>query len=127
MLHRKNRPLLTKFAICQVFNAATGCIKLIDLLSLVQSKLELEAFGCVYLTDKLVKNIRSFFIIIFVDDFKLYKNMYKSVTRVYAMPAKLSIKDRQRNNNAYTITFGLHGSDFDKVMGYLQTSLGALD
>lgn len=126
-LHRKNRPQLTKFAVRQVFNAATGCIRPIDLLSPVRGELELEAFGRAYLTEKLVENVRSFPLVIFVDDFGLYRNMYRSVTGVYAMPAGLSIEDRQRSSNAYTVTFGPHGSDFDEVMGCLQTSLGALD
>ena len=36
-------------------------------------------FGCAYLTKKLVKNIKSFSIVIFIDDFELYKSIYKLV------------------------------------------------
>lgn len=91
--HRKNQPQLIKFAVCQVFNAATDCIRLIDLLLLIWGKLELEVFGCAYLTDKLVENVKFFLIVIFVDNFELYRNMYRSVTGVYAMLAELSIED----------------------------------
>lgn len=78
-LHRKNWPQLTKFAVCQVFNAALGCIKPIDLMLFVWGKLELKAFGRIYLTKKLVENVRPFSIVIFVNNFELYSNMYRSV------------------------------------------------
>ena len=126
-LHRKNQPQLTKFAVCQVFNTATGYIRPIDLLSSVWGKLGLEVFRHAYLTDKLVENVRSFPIVIFINDFRLYRNMYRSVTGVYIMPARLSIEDQQRSSNAYTVTLVSHGSNFDEVIGCLQTSLRAFD
>lgn len=74
-----------------------------------------------------MENIMSFPMVIFINDFELYKNMYKSMTGIYTMPVELIIEDCQRSNNAYTIILGFYGSNFDKVISYFQTSLGTFD
>lgn len=57
--------------------------------------------------------------IIFIVNFELYKNMYRSVTGIYAKFVRLTIEDCQKNSNTYTIILGFYGSDFDKVMSCL--------
>ena len=114
-------------AVCQVFNAAIDYIRPIHLLSLVRDELELKVFGRTYLTKKLMKNVKFFSIVIFIYHFELYRNIYRSVTRVYAISAWLSIKNRQKSSNTYIVTFSLYDSNFDKVMSCFQTSLGAFN
>lgn len=73
------------------------------------------------------ENITFFPIVIFIDNFELYKNIYKNIIDVYVMLAKLTIEDYQRNSNVYTITFGFYGSNFDKIISCLQINLRTLD
>lgn len=49
------------------------------------------------------------------------------IVGVYAMLAVLSTINYQKSNNAHTLTLGPHRSDFNMVLGCLQTSLRALD
>ena len=126
-ISKKGRLMSRRYLVHWVYNLQTKDIRPIDLLSPIRIKLEIEAFGHEYLASQLVANVKSFPIIIFIDDFKLYRNMYCSLTGVYAIPAALSTINRQKSSNAHTLTLGPHGSNFNMVLSCLQTSLRALD
>ena len=77
------------YSVCWIFDSHNGKTRFVDLLLPIQAELELEAFGRNYLSLRLVKNVKLFPIVIFIDDFGLYQNMYR-LTGVYAMPTGLS-------------------------------------
>lgn len=85
--HRENKSLSTKYSVYQLFNARTGHTRSVNLLSPIRAELELKVLDCSYLTAQLMKNIKSFPILLFIDNFGLYRNMYR--TGVYAIPAGL--------------------------------------
>lgn len=126
-LQQTDWPTLVQYYVQQVYDPDAGKCRLIDLISPIRAKLELEAFGCAYLISKLQENVKSFPLIIFIDDFGLYKNIYKLLTGVYAMPADLLCTECQKSSNSYTITLGLYESNFNNVMSCLEPSLGAID
>ena len=115
------------YLVHRVYSLQIKDIRSIDLLSLICAKLEIEAFKCKCLALQLVENVKSFPIVIFIDDFGLCRNMYCSLTGVYAMSATLSTIDHQKSSSAHTLTLCSHGSDFNMVLSCLQTSLKALD
>lgn len=80
-----------------------------------------------YLFSRLAENIRLFLIVIFIDDFGLHQNMYRLLTGVYAMPARLSTLKKQKSSNAHTLMLGPHKLNFNSVLNYLQSSLGVID
>ena len=120
---RSTAPLLVH----QIFNVTRGDLRSINLSSPIRAELELEVFGREYLISQLIKGVQSYPLVIFIDDFGLYRNMYRSITGVYAMPAGLPVSERQKSFNAYTIALGPHGSEFNDVMNCLHTSLGNMD
>lgn len=62
----------------------------------------------------------------FIDGFGLYRNSYRSLVGVYAIPAGLDGDDRHRPANVFPITSSPHESNFNDVAGALQ-SLANLD
>jgi hypothetical protein len=70
-------------------NISRQDFRFIDLLSFIRVKLKLQVFDREYLSSQLKQKIKSFSIIIFVDDFELYRNMYKALTNVYAVSVEL--------------------------------------
>lgn len=126
-LYRTNLPPQAKYSVRQIFSARTGHTRSIDLLSPIRAELEIESLGRNYLTAQLITNVKSFPLVLFIDGFGLYRNMYRSLTGVYIMSAALTIDERKKSSNAHTVTLGPHGSDLKEVMTCLRTSLGALD
>ena len=96
-------------------------------MSSIRGELKLQVFGQEFLTSRLIQGITSLSIVMFIDDFELYCNMYHSLTGIYVVTAELSMSDRQKSINAHIITLEPHGSDFNDVIKALYTSMGALD
>lgn len=53
----------------------------------------------------------------FVDAFGLYRNMYRSLTGVYLIPANISLRERTRLVNIFPVTLGPHGTNIQDVFG----------
>ncbi|KAI1097192.1 hypothetical protein F4804DRAFT_352027 [Jackrogersella minutella] len=64
--------------------------------------------------------------IILFDGFGVYRNSYRSLVGVYAIPVGLDSNDRHRPENIFPLTLCPHGSNFEDTVGALQ-SLGELD
>ena len=71
--------------------------------------------------------IKSFSMVIFADGFGLYRNMYCSLTAVYAMPSGLTGAKWQKSQNCYTLTLGPHGLEFNNVAIGIRTGMKDLD
>ena|SRR5580700_1912261 len=90
--------------ISRVFSMDTGAIRDVSLLKLVRGELEIEAYSRSLLISHLEKRFVSFPLLMFIDDFGLYRNMYRALIGIYVMLADLLIKERQKPTNAYTLT-----------------------
>ena len=66
----------------RVFNLFKNQFRAIDLLLFIQSELELQQYGREYLILQLTANIQSFFLIIFIDDFGLYRYVCETKTTI---------------------------------------------
>ena len=117
----------TPIVVRRVFNVTRRVIRPISLMSPIRAELELEAFSREFIIQQLMEGVLSLPLILFIDDFGLYRNMYRSLTGIYIVPAGLSISERQKAVNAHTVTLGPHGSNFNDVIKCLHTSMGSLD
>ena len=117
----------SRWAVRFVFNLSRSMFRPIAQMSALRAELEIEAFGRSYLESMLRENVTSFPLLIFIDDFGLYRNMYRSLTGIYAVSAGLSARDRQKSINAHCITLGPHGSDFNDVFSSIRDSIVAVD
>lgn len=92
--------------------------RFVELLLFIRIELELEIFDRNYLTNQLKNNVKSFSIIVFVNNFELYRNMYQTLTEVYIIPTKLFLNKRQKSKNAHTITLSPYNSGFKDVINF---------
>jgi hypothetical protein len=63
---------------------------------------------------------------VFIDGFGVFRNSYRSLVGVYAIPAALSIQDRYHRANILPLTLSPHSSNCDDTIRALQ-SLSDLD
>lgn len=90
-------------------------------------ELEIGVFRRNFLAFQLMGEIKSYFIVIFIDAFGLYHNMDGFLTGVYIIPSGLSGTKRQKSWNCYMLTLGPHGLKFNNVACGFHTSINALD
>ncbi len=111
----------------QMHNISRQDFRFTDLLFLIRAELKLQVFNREYLNSQLKQKIKSFSIIIFVDDFELYRNLYRSLMSVYVVSVKLLAIERQKSSNCYTITLDSHDCDFNDIMNCLCINLKNID
>ncbi|KAI1995111.1 hypothetical protein LOZ53_001511 [Ophidiomyces ophidiicola] len=63
---------------------------------------------------------------LFIDEFELYQNMYKSLTRFYLISAELHAAEQRRQNNVYIIAFDSHAINFSDMINVLDPEFQAL-
>lgn len=63
----------------------------------------------------------------FIDGFGLYRNMRRSITGFYFIPANLPFAERNRRANVLPFTLGPHGSNMDGIVDAVGASLRELD
>ncbi|OAF62844.1 hypothetical protein VC83_00622 [Pseudogymnoascus destructans] len=78
------------------------------------AELELEAYG----RDWILEAFISMPLIIFIDGFGVYRNMYCSLIGIYTIAAQ-SLQDRMKRSNVFVITLGPHGAKLNDVMSSL--------
>jgi hypothetical protein len=114
-------------SISRVFSIDINTIRDVSLLNPVRGELEVEAYGRSALISHLKNRVISFPLLMFIDDFGLYHNMYRALTGIYIMPTDLLIRERKRPTNAHTLTLGPHGASFKDIITTLYTSVKALN
>lgn len=114
-------------SIRQMYNVLTQIVRFIDLMNSIRKELKLKIFDRQYLIIQLMNNVKSFFIVVFADEFELYQNMYRILIKVYVFSAELSAHKRQNSKNAYIIILSFHGFDFNDVINSFHISLNIAD
>lgn len=66
--------------------------------------------------EKTQNHVISFPLLTFIDGFRLYRNMYRSLMGVYMIPASFSFQERNCRANVLLLTLGPHGSNFGNVI-----------
>ena len=62
-----------------------------------------------------------------MNTFKLYRNIYRSLLRIYFIFIKLSVKKRKRRFNIFLFTFESHNSELQDICEALKLGIAALD
>ncbi|KAI9749166.1 MAG: Glutathione reductase [Chaenotheca gracillima] len=114
------------FVIRRIVNMRHNSIRGMAFVSPLRAELELNAFGRQSLVSNFSRKSISFPYQCFIDAFGLYRNMYRSITGIYIIPAALSTRERARRVNVFPLTLGPHGSAFNEVICTMQ-SLTHLD
>ncbi len=123
----RNQDQETRFLINHILNVSRRSLRKSNLAAPVRGELELKAFGREWLISNLNHKVLSFPLVVFIDEFGLYRNVYHSVSGIYAMPAALCGLERQKSKNAFTLALGPHGAELKDVLGCLQTGLKNID
>ncbi|ELR10244.1 hypothetical protein GMDG_04632 [Pseudogymnoascus destructans 20631-21] len=108
-----------KSQIRQIFNEKRG-----DIRPAIQShphiaELEIRAHGRQWLTELLQRGFISAPLIMFIDVFGLYRNMYRSLTGVYFSLAGQTLRARMHRANVFVLTLGPHGASSDEVLSFI--------
>ena len=92
-----------------------------------RGELEVEYFGRDWLAEAFSKPLLSLPCFLFVDDFGVHRNMYRSLKAFYLIPANLPYKERRILANVFTVTLGPHGAHLKDVIGAFGKAIRALD
>ncbi|SMR43431.1 unnamed protein product [Zymoseptoria tritici ST99CH_3D1] len=98
----------------------------------IRGELEIMHFGRQYLVDtfsdrKDGRRVQSVPLVMFIDDFGLYRNMYRALTGFYMLFGSLSNKERNRRANCIPLTLGPHGSNMEEMIEAIGGTLSLLD
>lgn len=106
-----------RYIIQRIFNIRKLMLRSINLLSSIREELELTTFEHQYLIKSFQRDkCISLSLLYFIDAFKLYHNMYWSFLKIYMIFALLTIIERTRRSNVFSLILSSHESNFDDVM-----------
>ncbi|EGP86781.1 uncharacterized protein MYCGRDRAFT_19346, partial [Zymoseptoria tritici IPO323] len=73
------------------------------------------------------RRVQSVLLVIFIDNFGLYRNIYRALTGFYMLFGSLSNKERNRRANCIPLTLGLHGSNIEEIIEAIGGALSLLN
>lgn len=85
----------------------------------IYGKLEIQIFGCTYIESLNLRSGRQtmlYPLIIFINMFGLYCNLYRLLIGIYFILVLLSSRERDRRANVFPLTLGLYGSNFVDIV-----------
>lgn len=72
------------------------------------------------------QRVRSIPLLMFIDDFGIFRNMYRALKAFYMTPAGLPYSQRRKVANNYTLTLGPHGADMAEAVLSFQKAFNDL-
>lgn len=99
-----------------IYNIDTKFHRLIEQLFFVKEKLKIAVFEKKILISRLENQIKFFSLLFFVDVFKLYRNMYRNLIKIYVFSADLNVAKRQKNKNCHVFIFEPHEINFNDII-----------
>jgi len=78
----------------KIYNINLKKFRSIDKLTIIRVELEIEYYSKDTLIQKLRFDIKLLSFIYFIDDFELYKNIYRTLTKIYLTSTLLNLQDR---------------------------------
>ncbi|SMR42193.1 unnamed protein product [Zymoseptoria tritici ST99CH_1E4] len=95
----------------------------------IRGELEIMHFGRQTLIDTFASNtpVLTLPLVIFLDAFGLYRNMYRSLLGCYFLNGAFGSKERNRRMNLIPFTIGPHGSNTTEVVAAIAPLLAPLD
>ena len=122
-----NPPSMHGNYIRRVLNVRTRTIRSVRQLHQTRGELEVECYGRERLSEAFGKPHLSLPYLLFIDDFGVHRNNYRSLKAFYLTPAALSYKERRKVANVFTLTLGPHGAKIEDIIGSISKSMRRLD
>jgi hypothetical protein len=69
---------------------------------------------------------RSLPLILFVDEFGVYRNMYRALKGFYISPANVEFQERRKPGNQFTLTLRPYGAVIEDIMRNLELAISKL-
>lgn len=63
----------------------------------------------------------------FIDAFRLYRNIYRSLLKIYFIFARLTVKERKYRSNVFLLTFNSYSSELKDIYNALKSNIIILD
>ena len=120
-----------RYVIRRIINS-NGRLRPVSQAHPLRGELELQVFtrqGLINAFDTQQTQIRviSLPLMIFIDGFGLYRNMYRSLMGIYLINAAFSFQERNRRVNVFPLTLGPHGSNLSDVIKAIGPLMSQLD
>ncbi|KAI9688924.1 MAG: hypothetical protein M1820_010214 [Bogoriella megaspora] len=116
----------SRIVLRRILNMGSKSTRPINLSSPIRGELEIQHFGRSNLVEQFKPGCLSLPLICFIDDFGVYRNMYRSLTGIYLTLASMTERQRTRRLNTFALTLGPYASEFGDVINALG-SLRAVD
>lgn len=110
----------------RLLNIRSKTIRPLSQSSPLRAELEVETFGRQFFVERALSTTISLPLVMFIDDFGVYRNMHRTLTGVYMSLAGMSQKMRNRRVNVFPLTLGPHGSKIGDVLAAI-VNLQVLD
>lgn len=122
---QQNDALLLRFVINEVDRIQRLCYS-----ASLREELKLRTYERQYFAEKFDRQkdnrCLSVSFLMFIDDFDLYRNSYRSLMSIYLIIEAFTFHERARRANVFSLTLESHESNFNEVVRVL-TSLRSLD
>lgn len=96
-------------------------------LSTIKEELKIETYERDHLTKIFEFDVVSMSLMFFTNDFDLYRNMYRSLSKIYLTIVDQTLKKRQKILNELSITLESHDSDINDVASALHHEFTQLE
>ena len=107
------------FKIRRVYNRDSQKSRFVNQFRALRKKLEMKYYDREILVKKFHVNVLFLLFTCFIDDFDLYRNMYRNLCDIYFTSTTLNLKKRQRTRNLYSIIFEFHDSKLNDVVRFM--------
>ena len=106
----------THFFFRSVFNCERDELRFIMKLIVMKDELKLKRYDKSHITSTLKSKVISLSYMCFIDDFELYKNMYKNLFDIYLTMTEQSLTKKQSISNIFSMTLEFHDFDINDVV-----------
>ena len=117
----------TRYVVRVCYDSRTRGFDPLSLCPPTRGELELAQYGRPRLAALADERCISIPVLTFIDAFGLYRNMYRALLGIYAMPAGLNWRERKRQANMLALALGPHAASFEDIIRVLQPGLSCLD
>ena len=81
-----------------------------------RAELKVSQYERRYIEEYFARSHISFPYLLFIDDFEIHRNMYRSLKAFYLIPGNLSYEERRKITNVFTLTLRPHGASTEDVV-----------
>ena len=107
---------LQSYTVHFAINSPSARLRQLNLIALIRTEIELYYIGRKYIVEKFDKPIKLIVLSMFVDSFRVYRNMYRAILGVYLNCMSLLERQRNRKVNIFPLILSPHTISFIDIM-----------